>query len=89
MIGLAAEYAYGERVQMFVTGKSVKPRCFKGVKTLLCRYCAQHKSWMSEELLKDFVHKLDQKFAVSNRKIALLIDNSQLTRMLKILDGSN
>ena len=60
---------------MFVTGKSVKPRCFKGVKTLLCRYCAQHKSWMSEELFKDFVHKLDQKFAVSNRKIALVIDN--------------
>ena len=38
--GLAAGNAYGERFQMFFIGKSVKPRCFKGVKTLPCRYRA-------------------------------------------------
>ena len=35
--GLAAGNAYGERLQMFVTGKKyVKPRCFKIVKSLPC-----------------------------------------------------
>ena len=30
---------------------------------------------MSGELFEDWVHELDQKFAVSKRKIALIIDN--------------
>ena len=51
--GLAAGSAYGERLQMFMIGKSVKPRCFKGVKTLPCRYRAQHKSWIPGELFED------------------------------------
>ena len=50
LTGLANGNAYGERLQMFVIGKSVKPRGFKGVKTLPCQYRAQHKSWMSGEL---------------------------------------
>ena len=75
LTGLAAGNAYGERLQMFVIGKSVKPRCFKGVKTLPCRYRAQHKSWMSRELFEDWVHELDRQFAVSKTKIALIINN--------------
>ena len=75
MTGLAAGNAYGERLQIFVIGKSVKPRYFKGVKTLPCRYRAQHKSWIPGELFEDWVHELDGKFAVSKRKIALIIDN--------------
>ena len=35
LTGLAAGNACGERIQVFVIGKSVKPRCFKDVKTLL------------------------------------------------------
>lgn len=75
LTGLAAGNAYGERLPMFVIGKSVKPRCFKGVKTLPCRYRAQNKSWMSGELFEDWVRELDRKFAVFKRKIALIIDN--------------
>ena len=75
LAGLAVRNACGERLQMFVIGKSVKPRCFKDVKTLPCRYRAQHKSWMSGELFEDWVHELDRKFAVSKRKITLIIDN--------------
>ena len=61
---------------MFVIGKSVKPRRFKGIKTLPCRYRAQHKSWMAGELFEDWVHELDRKFAAeSKRKIALIINN--------------
>ena len=44
LIGLAAGNAYGERLQMFVIGKSVKPQYFEGVRTLPCRYRAQDKS---------------------------------------------
>ena len=60
---------------MFIIGKSVKSRYFKGVKTLSCRYRTQHKGWMPGELFGDWVHELDRKFAVSKRKIALIIDN--------------
>ena len=60
---------------MFVIGKSVKPRCFKDVKTLPCRYLAQQKCWISGELFEDWVHELDSKFAVSKRKIASTIKN--------------
>ena len=34
LTGLAPGNAYGERLQRFVIGKSVKSHCFKGVKTL-------------------------------------------------------
>lgn len=60
---------------MFVIGKSAKPRCFKGVKTLPCRYRSQKKSWMSGELFEEWVRELDRKFSVSKRKIALIVDN--------------
>ena len=60
---------------MFVIGKSAKTKFFKGVETLPCRCCAQHKSWMSGELFEDWVHELDWEFAISKMKIALIIDN--------------
>ena len=47
----------------------------KMLKLCFCRYHAQHKSWMSGELFEDWVFELDRKFAVSKRKIALIIDN--------------
>ena len=72
---LATGNDYGERLQMFVNGKSIKPRCFKGAKTWSCRYRAQHKSWMSGEVFEDWVHELDQIFAASKRKIALITNN--------------
>ena len=36
----------GDKLTMFVIGKSAKPRCFSGVRTLPCRYRSQLKSWM-------------------------------------------
>ena len=72
---LAAGNAYGKRLQIFLIGKSVKPRCFKGAKTLPCRYHAQYKNCMSRGLFKHWVHELDRKFSVSKRKIALIFDN--------------
>ncbi|WP_227549602.1 hypothetical protein, partial [Acinetobacter baumannii] len=56
-------------------GKSVTPRCFKGVKSLPCQYKAQKKAWMESEIFTDYVKKLDAKFETEGRKIALIIDN--------------
>ena len=46
LTGLAAANAEGDKLPMFVIGKSAKPRCFSGVRTLPCRYRSQLKSWM-------------------------------------------
>ena len=46
LTGLAAGNAVGEKLPMFVIGKSAKPQCFSGVKNLPCRYRSQKKSWM-------------------------------------------
>ena len=66
LTGLAAGKAYG---------KDNKPRCFKGVRNLPCRYRAQRKSWMTAELFEEWVRELDRKFSAAKRKIALIIDN--------------
>ena len=45
--GLAAGNAIGEKLPLFVIGKSAKPRCFSGVKSLPCRYRSQKRAgWM-------------------------------------------
>ena len=51
LTGLAAANAVGDKLPMFVIGKSAKPRCFKDIKSLPCQYCSQKKSWMDGTLL--------------------------------------
>ena len=65
----------GEKLPMFVIGKSQKPRCFKHIKSLPCRYRAQKKSWMNSELFEEWVREQDEKFEIEGRKVALIIDN--------------
>ena len=60
---------------MFVIRKSAKPRCFKNVKNLPCRYRSQNKSWIDGNLFTEWVRQLDNKFVAESRKIALIIDN--------------
>ena len=71
LTGLAAGNTFRERLPIFVTGKSEKPRCFKGVKNLSCQYRCQLKNWMSSELFEEWVRELDQKLGSDKRKIAL------------------
>ena len=73
--GMAAANAVGDKIPMFVIGKSQKPRCFKNVKFLPCRYRNQKKSWMDGALFEEWVRELDRKFASEGRSIALVIDN--------------
>ena len=65
----------GEKLPMFVIRKSQKPRCFKHIKSLPCRYRAQEKSWMNTELFEEWVREQDEKFENKGRKVALIIDN--------------
>ena len=60
--GMAASNTLGDKIPMFVIGKSVKPRCFKGIKKQPCRYRAQKKRWMTSNLFEEWVRKLDRKF---------------------------
>ena len=75
LTGKAAGNAKGERLPMFVIGKSKNPRSFKRVKRVPCRYRAQQKSWMWSKLFEEWVKELDRNFGSKKRKIALIIDN--------------
>lgn len=55
-------------------GKSAKPRCFKGVKTLPVDYASSRKAWMSAEIFREWITKLDRKFSAWNRKVLFLVD---------------
>ena len=75
LTGLAAANANGEKLPMFIIGKSKSPRCFKNLKQLPCRYRGQKKSWMDSDLFKEWVRELDRKFEQQNRKVVLITDN--------------
>lgn len=73
--GLAAANMNGDKLPMIVIGKSQKPRCFKHIRKLPCRYRGQNKSWMDSALFEEWVRELDHKFDTENRIVALIIDN--------------
>ena len=73
--GLAAANAFGSKLPMFVVGKAKKPRCFKNIKTLPCRYRAQKKSWMDGVLFEEWLRDLNKTFKSEKRKVSLIIDN--------------
>ena len=75
--GLEAANAVDSKLLMFVTGKAKKPRCFKNINTLPCRYRAQKKSGMDGVLFEEWVRDLKKQFESEKRKVALIIDNCQ------------
>ena len=72
---LDAGNATGEKLPIFIIGKSVKPRCFSGVKGLPCCYRVQNHSWMDGDLFIKLVREVNKKGASQDRKITLIIDN--------------
>jgi hypothetical protein len=65
-----------DKVPLFVIGRSLKPRCFKGVKSLPCQYTANKKAWMTGDLFTEWLRKLDASMRRQKRKIALILDNA-------------
>lgn len=64
-----------EKLPLLVIGKSAKPRCFKGVKTLPLQYSSSKKAWMNSHLFTNWIKDLDKNFRAKKRKICLLLDN--------------
>lgn len=58
-----------------VIGKSARPRCFKGGKSLPVKYIANNKSWMTRAIFCDWIKAFDRDMKAQNRKVCLLIDN--------------
>ena len=75
LTGLPAASATGEKLPMFVIGKSKKLRRFNGVQNLPFRYRAQNKSWIDSQLFEEWVREQDRKFEREGRKVALVVDN--------------
>ena len=86
--GLAAANALGDKIPMFVIGKTKKLHWFKNAKFLSCRYQHQKKvGWMGV-LQEEWVWELDQKFSSEGRSVALVIDNSPAHPHIKNLKST-
>ena len=75
LTGMAAAGAAEEKLPIFITGKSAKPRCFKNIKDLPCRYRSKVKSWMDSFRFDKWVKELNKKFEKENPKVILILDN--------------
>ena len=68
---MAVASATGEKLPMFVIGKSTTPRYFKYNEQQPWRYRSQKKSWMTGDLFGEWVKKLDSSFRAQDRKVLL------------------
>ena len=75
LTGLAALNALGEKLPMYVIGKSANPRCFKHIKSLPCKHANQAKRWMDSNIFTSWLKELDRKMIAEGRKITVIVDN--------------
>lgn len=64
-----------EKFKPLMIGKSKKPRCFAGCRSLPLDYEANKKAWMTGELFKKWLINTDKQMITAKRKILLFIDN--------------
>nr|XP_037272915.1 tigger transposable element-derived protein 6-like [Rhipicephalus microplus] len=64
-----------EKLPLLIIGKALKPRCFKNIRTLPAEYTANSKAWMTREIFKQWLIKLDRKFELAHRSVLLVVDN--------------
>ena len=62
----------GEKLPLYVIGKSEKPRAFKNVRKLPVTYHWNKKAWMTGRLWEKWLRDFDK---LVNRKVALIVDN--------------
>ena len=75
---LLACSAVGEKLKPLVIGNSAKPRCFKKLPSLLClpvTYASNKKAWMTSDIFKQWVEKINNKMITQRRSILLFVDN--------------
>lgn len=67
-----------KKLKPLVIGKSLKPRCLKGIDVgkLPVDWKANSKVWMTTNIMIDWLQRLDQQMKSQNRKILLFFDNA-------------
>jgi len=65
-----------QKLSILIIGRSKQPRCFKKINTLPTQYQSNHRAWMTQEIFREWLAKLDRKMAMAGRRIALLLDNA-------------
>ena len=69
--------ATGEKLKPVVIGRAENPRCFRG-QTKSClpvHYYHNRKAWMTGDIWKNWLNRLNNKMVIQKRKILLFIDN--------------
>jgi len=68
----------GEKLKLFVIGKSRKPRCLKNIDphTLPVIYRNNKKACMTSKIYEDYLQTLDKKMRRQKRHILLFVDNA-------------
>ena len=66
-----------KKLTLLVIGKSAKPRCFKrvNVSNLGIYYRFNKKAWMTAQIFREWLLKIDKIFLKQGRKILLFVDN--------------
>ena len=72
---VAANMSGKEKLPLFDIGKTAKPCCFNYVKSLPVDYAANKKAWMTSDLFVSWLRKLDKKYLLQGRSIAMIVDN--------------
>lgn len=67
--------ATGEKLPLNVIGKSERPRCFGRLRVLPCDYSYSRRAWMTRQLWRQVIEKLEKKMKREKRKVALIVDN--------------
>lgn len=80
---MAAVNALDKKLPLLFIGKAKKPKCFKIIKFLPCRYRNQYKSWKDGILFKEWVSDLDMKFDYGGKNVVLVIVNCPTHRQYK------
>ena len=88
LTGMAVTSAAGERLEMFVIGKFKKPRCFKNIKQLPCRYRTQKKSWITGVLFEELVRNSTHLFEIKAERLPFWLTTSLLTLKSRTLRTS-
>ena len=70
--------ATGAKETPVVIWNSKSPRCFRGfdVRSLPVKYYSQSKSWMTGEILVNYLTSFNQKMRAEKRSVLLLLDNA-------------
>lgn len=72
---LACNWDGSQKLKPLVIGKSAKPRCFKGIKSLPTAYRSNKKAWMTTELFNEWLISVNSDMKKAERKILLFLDN--------------